>query len=200
MRAIRAASAAELSDKLRESYVRLSGWTEGRTTKHSETWVTCRFLATVAETNLLDYPVCVEPGDRPDLILVLPLGRTGVEITEAISEDQARAEVQAEREGITHQRSVPRYKAGEPRRSQREIEKFGRGEARVFPRMGDSVERDWVDAMLFIIERKVRKFTKPGFAKFQNNWLLVHDEWKPVAGLDEQVATARLARKLFNQT
>ena len=62
--------------------------------------------------------------------------------------------------------------------------------------MGDSVERDWVEAMLHIIDRKVAVFFKPGFAQHPTNWLLVYDNWKPVAGLDEQLAAARLDEEL----
>ena len=69
----------------------------------------------------------------------------------------------------------------------------------VLPRMGDDVERDWVEAMLYVSERKAMKFTKQGFTRYRNNWLLLHDEWQPVAGLDEQIATARLARQMFIQ-
>ena len=198
MLAFEAANAAELRDKVRESYVRVPDRTEGRTTEHSETWVTCRFLATLAETNLLDYPVCVKQGDRPDLVLRLPLEPTGVEIRQVIPEDHARMDAYAEREGIMVLRSVPHYRVGEPRRSQKEIEKIARGEAQVFPRMGHSVERDWVEAMLHAAECKAMKFTKPGFTKYRNNWLLLHDEWRPALE-DEPFATSRFARKIFNQ-
>ena len=63
--------------------------------------------------------------------------------------------------------------------------------------MGDSVERDWVEAMLHIVCRKAATFHKPGFTEHPTNWLIVYDNWKPVSALDEQVATERLNRKLF---
>ena len=197
MLAFEAANAAELRDKVRESYVRVPCRTEGRTTEHSETWVICRFLAALAETNLLDYPVYVKHRDRPDLVLRLPLGFTGVEIRQVTPEDHARMDAYAEREGIMALRSVP-YRFGEPRRSQKEIEQVARDEAQVPPRMGHSVECDWIEAMLHAAECKATQFTKPGFTKYPNNWLLLHDEWKPVAE-NEPFATSRLARKIFNQ-
>ena len=198
MLAFEAANAAELRDKVRESYVRVPCRTEGRTTEHSETWVICRFLVTLAETDLLDYPVFVEPGDRPDLVLRLPLGPTGVEIRQVIPEDHARVDAHAEREGIMAVPAVPKYRVGGSRRSQKEIEEIARDEAPAYPHMGDSPARAWVEAMLYAAECKAMKFMKPGFTKYPNNWLLLHDEWKPTLD-NEPFATSRLARKIFNQ-
>lgn len=61
--------------------------------------------------------------------------------------------------------------------------------------MGDSIERDWVDAMLHFMERKTASFMKPGFERHPNNWLLIYDNWSPKP--DEPVATERLDRLIF---
>ena len=58
------------------------------------------------------------------------------------------------------------------------------------------MERDWVEAMLHVVARKAAKFSKPGFAQHPSNWLLIYDNWRPVAGLDEELAAERLDRKL----
>ena len=192
-----AASPDELCEKLRQRDVRVPGRTRGRTTGHSEIWVTCRFLATIAASDLLRYPMRVEPGDRPDLVLSLPSGRMGIEISEAISEDQARVDALSELEDATEFRPVPCYRPGEPRRSLDEIKALALGRKRVLPRMGDSVERDWVDAMLHVAERKAGRFTRPGFATHDENWLLLYDNWEPE--VDEPVATPRLHRQLFTR-
>ena len=190
-------SPEDLDRKLRANDVCVPHRTQGRTTGHAETWVACRFLATIAGTDLLHFPVRVEPGDRPDLVLFQPTGRIGIELTEAISTDQAKVDAMVEREGAPDFRFIPRYRVSDPPRSQSEIQGFARGESQILPRMGDSVERDWVEAMLHIVARKSVVFFKPGFAQHPTNWLLVYDNWQPVAGLDEQLATARLDRKLW---
>ena len=87
-----ARSPAELDCELRSNDFRVPGRTQGRTTTHTETWVACRFLATIAGSELLQFPVHVEPGDRPDLVLSVPAGLIGIELTEAISTDQARVD------------------------------------------------------------------------------------------------------------
>ena len=50
--------------------------------------------------------------------------------------------------------------------------------------------------MLHIVARKAAVFFKSGFAQHPTNWLLVYDNWQPVAGLDEQLAAARLDENL----
>ena len=191
-----ARSPEELDRELRANDVRVPGRTQGRTTAHTETWVACRFLATAAGTDLLQFPVRVEPGDRPDLVLSGPTGLIGIEFTEAISTDQARVDAIVERDGKSNFRLIPRYRVSDLRRSRSEIRALARGQSQILPRMGDSVERDWVEAMLYIVERKAIVFFKPGFARHPANWLLIYDNWQPVSGLDEELAVARLDRKL----
>ena len=161
--------------------------------------MTCRFLAAVSESGLLDYPLAVTPGDRPDLVLSSASGRTGIEIIEAVPTDKARVDALSEREGITDFRYVPRYRAGEERRSVQEIEDIARGRVPTYPHMGDSMERDWVEAMLYFAGQKADRFARPGFAKYDRNWLLIYNNWSPTAGLDDQAAITALDRRFFNQ-
>lgn len=196
MNRIDARSPAELDRELRANDVQVPGRTQGRTTAHTETWVACRFLATIAGADLLQFPARVEPGDRPDVVLSGSAEQIGVELTEAISTDQAKVDAMVEREGTSDLRVIPRYRPSDPPRSKSEIRVLARGKSKVLPRMGDSVECDWVEAMLQIIARKAVVFLKPGFAQYPRNWLVVYDNWKPVAALDEQLAVPRLDEKL----
>ena len=192
-----AVSPVDLHRKLRANDIGVPPRTQGRTTSHTETWVTCRFLATIAGTDLLRFSLRVEPGDRPDLVLSLPTGRIGIELTEAISTDQARVDAMIEREGPSDFRFLPRYRVSDPPRSQAEIRALARGEARTLPLMGESVEDDWVEAMEHIVRGKANTFHKPGFTEHPTNWLLVYDNWQPVSALRDEIATKRLNHKLF---
>ena len=169
---------------------------QGRATRHTETWVTCRFLATIAGTDLLHFPLRIESGDRPDLVLSPSTGQIGVELTEAISTNQAQVDAMAERDDSSGFRVLPRYLVSDPPLHRAEIRTLARGDARTLPRMGDSVERDWVDAMLHNIGRKAATLLKPGFAEHPTIWLLVYDNWQPVSAQDERITTERLNRTL----
>lgn len=192
-----AASLSELLDNLRARDVRVPRRTEGRTTELSETWITCRFLATAVGAGLLGFPLRVEPGERPDLVVTMRSGRVGIEITEAVPEDGARVAAYSEHKGTNEFRFIPRYRVNDPRRSRAEVDEIARGKARILPRMGNSVERDWVEAMLYLVARKAESFAKPGFKEHPSNWLLVYDNWTGTAGLDEKMAMERLDEQIF---
>lgn len=191
-----ASSPADLDSKVRANDVRVPGRMQGRTTEKRETWIACRFLATVARSDLLQFPVRVEHGDRPDLVLSRPNGRIGVEIVEAISTDQAKVDAIVERDGSSGFRPLPRYRASDRPRSRAEIRALARGEFQMLPRMGDSVERDWAEAVLYVVARKAVSFHKPGFARHPTNWLLVYDNWQPLSALNEELAAERLNGEL----
>lgn len=164
----------------------------------SERWITCRFLAAVSGAGLLGYPVRVETGERPDLLVTTPFGATGVEITVAVPEDSVRVDAFSEDEGIDGFRYVPPYRVGDFPRSQSEIEKIARGQIRPLPHMGNSIERNWVDGIFDRVEHKVERFGKQGFAKYRNNWLVIYDNWSPAPWLDDNVAIECLGRRIFD--
>jgi hypothetical protein len=64
--------------------------TEGRKTHHSETYIACRRLSTLAKVDRLTFPLSVSrhdpPNDRPDVVMRTGSGQIGIEITEAIPE------------------------------------------------------------------------------------------------------------------
>ena len=194
-----AGSPAELCDKLRANDVRVPPRARDPATPAREIRVTCRFLAALSETDRLDYPLHVEHGDRPDLVLSLPSGRIGVEITEVVSETEARVAALSRREGIDPDfRYVPPCRPGEPRRSTDQIRDIARGRGPQRPHMGDSIECNWTEVMVYRTRDKAEKFAHPDFAKHERNWLLIHDDWNPVSGLDEHDVTKRLEETLFS--
>ena len=101
-----AASLSELHDNLRARDVRVPRRTEGRTTELSETWIACRFLATAGGEGLLEFPLRVERGERPDLVVTMPSGSIGIEITE---EAGALSRYDDNRNGTTTCKEVRRH-------------------------------------------------------------------------------------------
>jgi hypothetical protein len=51
---------------------------EGRTSEQRERWSICRFLAAVAETDWLRYPVTLAKRERPDYVLTETCHRIGL--------------------------------------------------------------------------------------------------------------------------
>ena len=63
--------------------------------------------------------------------------------------------------------------------------------------MGDTIEKNWMEAMVSFTKRKARSYASPGFAKHQRNWLLIYDNWTPAVHERHYVAKP-LVRQLFN--
>ena len=150
-------------------------------------------LAAIASTDLLQFPLRVEPGDRPDLLLSPPTGQIGVELTEAISTSQAQVAAMAERDdssgfrpptlsGLRPSAVSGRSQGARPRRSTN---------SRAH---GGLCERDWVDAMLHNIGRKTATLLKPGFAEHRRTGSSFTTTAALFPALDEQIATERLNR------
>ena len=171
-----ATSPSDLTSKLHSWDVCVPRRGEGRTKHHTERWVTCRFLDTISNTELLSYPLCVKPDDRPDLVLELKLQnhrQIGIEITEAVYSTWANIDARC------HQNDpilVPEIKIDDPHWPKHKIDDYVkcRGQNSL-PIMGDAMIRNWYNAIYFFVNKKARKFKKPGFKKYPNNWLLVHD-------------------------
>ena len=66
------------------------------------------------------------------------------------------------------------------------------------PHMGDSIECNWTEAMVYRIRDKAEKFAHPGFAKHQRNWLLIYDDWSPAPALDDRELMKRIEGKFFS--
>ena len=193
-----ATSLSELRDNLRANDVRVPVRTKRRTCmlNEREIWVACRFLATAGDKRLLEFPLRVEPRDSPDLVVTMPSGRIGIEITEAVPNDERRVIDYSESMGLDNCRIVPPYRVDDPLRSRAEVEKIAKGDGPCLPQMGDSIERNCNEAILHRIVKKVEDFAKPGFTKHPRNWLLVHDNWSP-AITEEQMAMERLDQHIL---
>ena len=195
---IDAESASDLLQKLWKTDISVPARIKGRTTKQCETWVIYHFLATICRTALVGYPLRIRHRDRPDFVFVMPFMQIGVEIVEAVPQAQAEADAYSEHKAILAITGIPHFEPGEPQRSQKEIKAIAKGTYRVLPWMDDSIEQSWIRAMLYFSRLKASKFQKPGFKKYDNNWLLVYDDWRP-SSVDERMVTEGFSKQLFNQ-
>lgn len=150
--------------------------TEGRTTSHTETWAICRLLATLAESNLVCYPISVQHRDRPDFHIQMGISEVGVEVTEAVTKQYAAYSALAEREFPDVFLEPGHFRWGSPILSTEEMRSLLRqGQLTAKPWIGDRAEREWALYMQSVIETKLTKLAKPGFCHFSENWLSIYD-------------------------
>ncbi len=198
MNMIEAASATDLLERLAALDISVPLRTEGRTKNHCERTSISRFLATFAESGLLDFPLYVDHIDRPDIVLHLSSSSIGLEITEAVPRDWAHAHVIAEENGYETFIFLQRFQPGEPSLSRNEIDRIAKRESYGSAWDGDSVECEWAEVMLYFSEHKAKKFSNPEFKKYPQNWLLIYDNW-PLPALNESIAAQKLQGKLVSQ-
>ena len=181
--------AADLLAQLSAIDIRVASRAERRTTEQCERWSICRFLSSYAETELIRYPMRIEKRERPDFLLTLPSTAIGIEVTEVVPPDWARANARRETLDSDDLIFLHRFRPGELRRSSQEIDAIacsidpGDGWA------GDAPEKEWADAMLYFPSQKAKKLAKPGYERFAANWLLIYDNWPLPAVEDAKAAT-----------
>ena len=195
MRSLSTTSSQQLLDALQQVDISVPLRTEGRTTDHCETWSICRFLSTFSESELLGYPLQLTHRDRPDFLVELASRRIGIEVTEVVPENKAAIDAYRENKEIDGPFFMQRHSPSESKlrggklRQEASSNTAGDGWA------GDSVEREWVAAMQAFIGHKIAKAEKPDFGLFDQNWLLMYDNWS-LPALDEVKATAMLSQSL----
>jgi len=157
------ASAGDLIRQLGEIDFFVPRRTEGRRSYHRERYCIVRYLAALARSSLLKFPLRAEKWDSPDFLLHLSDGTvTGIEITEAGTERAQRATSQLEK-------SLPgSFMEDEEIRLP--------GEAlRGRPYIGNEPELELKEIILVSIARKVEALNRGHYAKADRYDLLIYD-------------------------
>ena len=190
----------DLCRNLRKLSIKVPPRGPGRKTEHIERYAICKFLATFAGSSLFEFPLRVENCERPDIVLIMPSGEVGIEIVEAVPENEAAVDALAKKKGYTNIRSIPTHRAGETKYSRQTRDRIARNQYPMPPAVGDVFERNWADAMIYFYIKKIQSFRKSGFKKFNQNWLLIDDNWRPSPKEeDESIAADFLFREFKNQ-
>lgn len=180
---IMAESASSLLDQLSKLDINVPQRTKGRTQEHTERHTAAHLLAAIATTDLLDYPLIFKHRDKPDFSLSMNAETLGIEHTEAVPENHAhRTALRVKGHGSSTYFETP-SRIGERKTSRRElideIERNCPGTAWI----GNSVEREWAEAMHHFAMDKTQTALSPGFDRFLRQWLLIYDNW-PVPAVD----------------
>ncbi len=175
MKDIRTGTSGELFKILAGIDIRVPPRSEGRTTEHCETWSICRLLATLAKHKILEFPIQLIKRERPDFLLVTGERRIGIEVTEAVNSEYARATTlpEADIEGAIIDPSL--FKWGTRRRKLNELRSIVSQKELTGPGWeGTSVESEYAEAIFDVINLKTKKLHTNGFEKFDENWLAVY--------------------------
>jgi hypothetical protein len=188
---LRAANPAELKAKLAELDIDVPARSEGRRNHHAERYSIAHLLATLP-ADQFSFPLTLTHSDKPDFLLVMAGSEVGIEHTEAVPENVARAHFMREKGLGPDVHFIPHATPGEPRKTadelRREIEddRLGSGWC------GDSPEREWAAALAHYVKEKIPKAMADGFVRYPANWLIVYDNW-PLPVIDYSKAATYLA-------
>jgi hypothetical protein len=149
---------------------------KGRTTEHCERWSICRLIATITKNQDLEFPIKLMKRERPDFCLHIGQKQIGIEFTEAIQPDYARARVLPEA-GLDESILDPSlFKWGAPKRSLQELRSIASEKKLTGPGWeGDEIEVEWSEAIFDTIKKKSEKLISKGFGRYGENWLSIYD-------------------------
>ena len=175
MKDLTANNQGELLELLMKIDIRVPPRNEGRTTEHCETWSICRLLATLAKRDKIGYPIRMIKRERPDFLLTAGERYIGIEVTEAIHQEYAKATAlpEADVDGSVIDASL--FKWGASPRKLHDLRSIASQKKLTGPGWeGTSVESEYADAIFDVVALKTRKLQNQSFAKFVENWLAIY--------------------------
>ncbi|HLF95939.1 MAG TPA: hypothetical protein VI457_02250 [Methylococcaceae bacterium] len=194
---LQAYSDSELLSVLSDIDVSVPRRSEGRTKEHTERYAIAHLLSALAGKGRLSYPLCLIRRERPDFVLTLETVQIGIEHTEAVPQNEAHRTVLREKGNGPDVFFISHHQPGETKKSAKELVEGIKANQAGDGWAGDSVETEWVNAMSHIIGQKVATLRKDGFDKFEQDWLLIYDNW-PLPAVDRHKA-ANFLWELVNE-
>ncbi len=171
--------------------------TGGRKTEHTEKWVICHLLATLADINFLTFPLSLQHVDKPDFILEFNKTQFGIEVTEAIPPDYAKCCAMAENISPEPVIDLSLFKWGSSPKSTTELQEIiSRSKLTGDGWTGDSAENEWANYINGAISTKLGKLNNAGYKKLPDYWLSIYDNL-PLNGINTKKATNILISKFF---
>jgi len=132
-------------------------------------------LATLTRHGKIDFPIRLTKRERPDFLLVSGDRHIGIEVTEAINPEYAKATTLPEADigGATIDPSL--FKWGTRPRKLHELRSIVSRKKLTGPGWeGTSVESEYAEAVFDVINAKTKKLQTTGFERFVENWLAIY--------------------------
>lgn len=168
---------------------------KGRKTEHTEQYSIVSFLRDFHNKNYFNFPFTLTHRDRPDFSIISPKYKIGIEFTESIPKQLARAEYLLEKHFEGYSKLEPEFFGRDaPERTDSEIlEILQKSQIRLIGQgyVGKSVEEKWLLGIQDCITNKTNKLNNSDFEKFEYNFLLIYDnQTKPM--LDKNYVTEKI--------
>ncbi|GAA4344745.1 hypothetical protein [Kangiella taiwanensis] len=196
---IKANSKSELLSILSSEDITVPPRHKGRTTNHTEKYCLFKMLATLAQHKLLKYPIEIVNRERPDFVFKACGQSIGIEQTEAVPENLAKQDFLRGKMGKNEVHFISKHHPKEAKKTTKQLKHEINNTVPSGGWVGDSVEVNWSEAMVYFIEKKEINGLKAGYASFDENSLLIYDNW-PTAALDVDIGAKYLAKRLNEHT
>lgn len=186
----------ELESALRSIDISVPRRSEGRTKGHTECYAIANMFSSLLGKSQLSYPLELIQRERPDFLLKSNGVEIGIEHTEAVPQNDAHKTVLRDKVDGPEVHFISHNQPGEAKQSAKELIEEIQANHSGSGWAGDSVEREWSEAMHYFVKKKMETIAKEGFEKFKQNWLLIYDNWS-LPALDRETAAQFLFPKLI---
>ncbi|OQY02666.1 MAG: hypothetical protein B6I26_00495 [Desulfobacteraceae bacterium 4572_130] len=186
----------ELLDALKRVDISVPSEIKGQKSESRERWSMYRLIATFYTKNVLYFPIICNHRDRPDFYFKNGTDEIGVEVTDFIHQDYARAKAISEKHpGTVVDKDF--FKVGK-RISANEVYDIATRTKLTGPgREGDELEAEWVKGVRQIVDDKTVKLNKKGFKVYPKNELLIYDTLQ-LGGVNMAKVVSQLNANLKN--
>lgn len=171
---------------------------EGRIPKHTEMWLIHKFIKTLKGYNKVKFPISLVKRERPDFVLLMERNSFGVEITEVINPDYAKALSlpEASNEGSIVDASL--FKWGSPKRSLSKLRNIAsKNKLTGTPWIDNEVETEFTTSIIETINSKHKKYIN-GYDTFDQDCLLIyHNQSSPILDYDDVLEMISQALKEY---
>jgi hypothetical protein len=155
----------------------------------------CRWLSTVAASGHFSYPFTVTKREKPDFHIKMPHKEIGAECTEAVQQDYAHVSEIVEQQDEDNLIDISLFKWGQTKSKDEKYAIAAQTEFTGAPWDGDSVEKEWAQAMMDVVAKKTAKLCAREFVKYRENILLVYDNL-PLVKVNKELAPSYFTGKL----
>jgi len=172
-----ASNEATLRKSLKNLNVVVPPRQQGRQTWHVEQYIISRLIKSIPRYRL-PLPITLFKCEKPDFIIERHGKRISIELTEAVSEVEAkrnhiRAKLEESGAQLNPLQSVVLRIPDESVPKKSEVISSPDNPFKGY--VGNSFEENWITAMLHFINKKLKKFSS--YIRSDEQWLVIYDNW-----------------------